>query len=108
MISLALASMLLAASPAAPAQSREGYARCLKDFIRTSLQHKMEPAAFDTAIASACQDKQALFKSAMVASQVAEGMKRPASEKAIGEEIADYLLMAKEEYRAELAAVQTP
>ena len=108
MISLALATMLMTAAPGAPTQSREGYARCLKDFIQTSLQQKMEPTAFDAAISSACQDKQALFKSAMVASQMAEGMKRPASEKAIGEEIADYLSMAKEDYRAELAAIKTP
>lgn len=108
MISLALATILMTAGPGPASQSRDGYARCLKDFIQTSLQQKMEPAAFDAAIATACQDKQALFKSAMIASQMAEGMKRPASEKAIGEEIADYLSMAKEDYRAELAAVKTP
>lgn len=103
MISIALASMLaVAVSPSS--ESREGYARCLKDFMRASLEQKMEPAAFDAAIATACRDKQALFKTALINADLALGMKRAASEKAIGEQIADYIAMAKEDYRAELAS----
>ncbi len=104
MISVVLASMLLVAAPNSAAQSRDGFARCLKDLVRSSVEKKMEPAAFDTAIAGACQDKMALFKAAMVNSDVAMGMKRAASEKAIGQEIADYIAGAKEDFRAELAA----
>lgn len=103
MISIALASMLaVAASPSS--DSREGYARCLKDFMRTSLEQKMEPFAFDAAVANACRDKQLLFKTALVNADVAMGMKRAVSEKAIGEQIADYVAMAKEDFRAELAS----
>lgn len=109
MISVALATLLLTAAPNNAAESREAYARCLKDFMRSSLEQKMEAAAFDTALAGACQDKQALFKTTMVNADVAMGMKRPASEKAIAEQIADYVAMAKEDYRAELAATaKTP
>jgi D-alanyl-D-alanine dipeptidase len=102
MILIALASMLTAASPSS--DSRESFARCVKDFTRASLEQKMEAAAFDAAVANACRDKQALFKTALVNADVAMGLKRAASEKAIGEQIADYISMAKEDYRAELAS----
>ena len=104
MISIALASMLAAAAASPSSEGREGYARCLKEFMRASLEQKMEPAAFDAAVANACRDKQLLFKSALVNADVAMGIKRAASEKAIGEQIADYISMAKEDYRAELAS----
>lgn len=110
MISIALALTLAAAGGSPSSESREGYARCLKDFMKASLEQKMEPAAFDAAVATACRDKQALFKTALVNADLALGMKRAASEKAIGEQIADYIAMAKEDYRAELASAvkQTP
>lgn len=104
MISIAFVSMLAASAGSPSSESREGYARCLKDFMRASLEQKMEVAAFDTAVANACRDKQALFKTALVNADLALGMKRAASEKAIGEQIADYIAMAKEDYRAELAS----
>jgi D-alanyl-D-alanine dipeptidase len=103
MISIALVSMLAGAgSPSS--EGREAYARCLKEFKRVSLEQKMEPAAFDAAVATACRDKQLLFKTALINADVAMGMKRAASEKAIGEQIADYIAMAKEDFRAELAS----
>jgi hypothetical protein len=102
MISIALALFVAAGSPSS--EGREGYARCLKEFMRSSLEQKMEPAAFDGAVVSACRDKQSLFKTALINADLAMGMKRAASEKAIGEQIADYISMAKEDYRAELAS----
>jgi hypothetical protein len=104
MISIALASIIAVAAGSPSSQGREGYARCLKDFMRASLEQKMEPAAFDTAVANACRDKQLLFKTALVNADVAMGLKRAASEKAVSEQIADYISMAKEDFRAELAS----
>ena len=104
MISIALALTLAAAGGSSPSQSREGYARCLKDFIGASVEKKMEPAAFDAAVAAACQDKLALFKAALASADAALGIKPAASAKATGEEIADYIAMAKEDYRAELTS----
>jgi hypothetical protein len=107
MISLSLA-LLLAAAPDATSQNREAYARCLKDFMRASLEQKMEPAAFDTAIVSACKDKEAPLKAALLNADLAMGLKRAASEKSTSEQIADYLSMAKEDYRADLASAPKP
>jgi hypothetical protein len=104
MISIALAFTLAATAGGPASVSREGYSRCLKEFMRTSLEKKMEPAAFDAAVATACQDKLALFKTALVNADLALGIKKAASEKGIRDEIADYVAMAKEDYRAELAS----
>jgi hypothetical protein len=107
MISVALAALLLAPS-SAPAQSREAYARCLKELVRTSSEKKMEAAAFEAALAAACRDKEALFKNAMISSEVGLGVKRAVAEKGIAEEIADYRSMAKEDYQATLASAPAP
>lgn len=108
MISTALALMLLYAAPGATSESREAYARCLKDFVRNSAEQKMEPAVFDTAISTACKDKEALLKSALTAADLAMGLKRAASEKSTSEQIADYLSMAKEDYKADFEASSKP
>ncbi len=104
MLSPALATMLLlAANPAA--QAREGYARCLKEFVRTGVEKKIEAAAFETELKSACLDKEAVFKNARLSADGAVGIKRAESQNALAEEIADYRNMAKEDF---VAAVSTP
>ena len=103
MISYALATMMLVAAPNT-APVRESYARCLKDFVREGLEKKMEAGAFSSAFDAACRDKEASFKNAQVGSDVAMGLKRAASEKAIGAEIADYRAMAKEDFEAAIKA----
>ena len=103
MISYALATMMLvAASNTAPV--RQSYARCLKEFVREGVEKKMEVAAFSAAFDSACRDKEASFKNAMVESEVKVGIKRAVAEQGIQQEIADYRVMAKEEFQAELAS----
>lgn len=104
MISSALATLVLLAAPAGTAQARESYARCLKDLVRTSVEQKVDTAAFETALATGCKDKEAAFKNANIAADVALGLKRTASEKAMAEEIADYRAMAKEDHQDALKA----
>ncbi len=99
MTSTVLAMLLLYAAPNATSESREAYARCLKDFVRKSAEAKMEPAAFNSAIATACKDKEALLKTALNRDNAATGMKAAAADKNSSEQIADYLSMAKEDYR---------
>ena len=110
MISSALAMLLLvvAAGKNPAAQSREGYARCLKYFVRVSAEKKMDSAAFEAALAAACRDKEALFKNTMVSSEVALGVKRAVAEKGIQEEISDYRSTAKEDFQAELTLASSP
>ncbi len=108
MISSALAMLLYVAAPNATAESREAFARCLKDVVRTSLEEKKDAATFQAALASACKDKEVMLKSALVSSDVAMGLKRAASEKASAEQIADYRVMAKEDFEAAIAEASTP
>jgi hypothetical protein len=108
MISAAVAMLLLGAAPEPPAKSREAYARCLKDLARTSLEKKMDAAAFEAALAGACRDKEALFKTSLISSEVAMGVKRAVAEKGIQEEIASYRSETKEGYQAELASAPQP
>jgi hypothetical protein len=104
MISVALTLMM--AGPAVPVASvklsREGYARCLKDLVRKSAEDKVEPPAFDAALAGACRDKEASFKAAMVGEQVSIGIKRAEAERAVLQDIEDYRSGAKEDFRASL------
>lgn len=57
---LAMMSPLLALSLAGAMQSdaanqaRRDYSSCLRTFMRASLEQRMEPAAFETAMASQC------------------------------------------------------
>ena len=103
MLSPALATMLLlAADPAV--QAREGYARCLKEFVRSGVEKKLESAAFDSALKSACLDKEALFKNARMSADGAVGIKRAESQNALAEEVADYRNMAKEDHLEGLKA----
>ena len=110
MISSALAILLLvvAAGKNPAAQSREGYASCLKNFVRASAEKKMDASAFEAALAAACRDKEALFKNTMVSSEVALGVKRAVAEKGIQEEISDYRSSAKEDFQAELTLASSP
>ena len=108
MISTVLALMLFYASSNATAENREAYARCLKDFVRASAEKKLEPAAFDTAIMSACKDKEMLLKSALTSADLAMGLKRAASERSTSEQISDYLSMAKEDYKADFETASKP
>lgn len=104
MISSALATMLLLAAPNATTQAREGYARCLKDFVRDGVDKKMEPAAFETAFQAACRDKEAAFKAALISADLKMGLKRAGAEKAIAAEVDDYRAMAKEDFESALKA----
>ena len=109
MIPSAFAMLLVLAAPGNPAaQSREGYARCLKDLVRSSLEKKLDAAGFETALSAACRDKEAAFKAAMVSSEVALGVKRAVAEQGIQSEITDYRSNAKEDFEAELSSAPKP
>jgi hypothetical protein len=108
MISSALAMLLAVAAPSATAQNREGFARCLKELVSSSIEKKVDAAGFTAALTGGCRDKEAAFKAALISSDLATGIKRAASEKAASEQIADYRLMAKEDFEAAAKPANTP
>ena len=98
MVHTAMAMMLLMAAPDAMKQSRENFGRCLKDVVRTSIEKKIDLAAFSTSLGEACKDKEQALRATLLAADAAMGLKRAASEKATDEQIADYRMMAKEDF----------
>ena len=100
MVESALAMLLVAAAPNATSENREAFARCLKDHVRGSLEQKVSAEAFGSSLAAACKDKEAALRNALIAADLAMGMKRAASEKSADEQIADYRVMAKEDFDA--------
>ncbi len=108
MISSAIAILLAVAAAEDPVEVRRAYSRCLKEFVQTSLDKKVELVAFDSAFASACQDKEVRLKAMLIQSGITKGMKRNISEKATAEEIADYRIMAKEEFQSQLETTPKP
>lgn len=104
--SLVLALAVAASNPAA--NSREAFARCIKDVAKTQAATKADAATFSAALSGACKDQEAAFKSALLSADLKLGMSKAASEKAASEQIADYRLMAKEEFEDSLKTVTTP
>ena len=100
MVESAIAMLMLVAAPNAMKENREAYAKCLKDVVRTSIDKKVDSAAFGTTLATACKDKEQALKASLLAADAAIGLKRAASEKISEEQIADYRLMAKEDFEA--------
>ena len=100
MVEFTLAMLMLAAAPNATSENREAFARCLKEHVRVSLEQKVSAEAFGSSLASACKDKEAALKNALIAADLAMGLKRAASEKSAAEQLADYRIMAKEDFEA--------
>jgi len=100
MVEYTLALLLVAAAPNATSENREAFARCLKDHVRTSLEQKVSAQTFGSSLAAACKDKEVALRSALIAADLALGLKRAASEKSAGEQLADYRIMAKEDFEA--------
>ena len=100
MVEYTLAMLMIAAAPNATSENREAFARCLKDHVRTSLEQKVDAAAFGSSLAAACKDKEAALRNALIAADLAMGLKRAASEKSAAEQLADYRIMAKEDFEA--------
>ncbi len=82
MISAVLAAMIAAAPAPADkiAMARKDYSQCLRAFMDKGVKDKMEPAAFKAALATTCTDKEQVFRSAVIAADVAAGLKRASAE----------------------------
>lgn len=101
MFSLALIAMhMAAAAPAQPNPSiRKAYASCLNGVMQKALGEKTEPAAFDTALSTACAAERAAFRNSLVNYDVAAGTKRAEANTNADLQIDDYLATTREDYR---------
>ena len=68
MISVLLATALATTAMQSEAanQARRAYSDCLRTFMRASLQQRMEPAAFETAMGTQCTTQATAYRAAMV------------------------------------------
>lgn len=103
MISLALASMLLAAqSGQAISQSRQAYADCMNRAMRAHLERKASPAVFDTAVSSSCAAQAAAYRSAVLAAETAAGSTPADAAELATLEVEDLETNTRDLYRAHL------
>ncbi|HEV2746542.1 MAG TPA: hypothetical protein VGW34_04495 [Allosphingosinicella sp.] len=110
MISLALASALLASAAGAPstAQPLRVYSTCVEGLIRTKLGEKLDAAAFEGQLAGACPAEAAAYRSALIQKELSYGTRKADAEKAAADEMTAYLVDMKKLYRTELARAQPP
>lgn len=89
MISIALATMLLAAANPSDVP-RKAYLQCLDQFMRKSLDDKMGADTFDKALGPACAEKEGVLKKVAIDFDVKDGVPRKEAEQYISEEIGDF------------------
>ena len=106
-----LVTMLLALAapdPRAMDRPRKAYASCIKGFEGRSLAAKMAPAAYSSAVKSACPAEAAELTRALVAFDIAMGSKRAAATANAATDVGDYLVTSDERYRDSATPVSKP
>jgi hypothetical protein len=99
MISHVLLFVLLAAGPASINQARQSFSGCLGSLLKTNLKERVEPATFDTTVASSCKAEEAAFRTAVVSTDVAAGTSRATAEQGAAFEITDIVDNTKQRYK---------
>ena len=99
MITLALALAMAPPSPTSIDAPRHAFAACLKTFETQSRVAKIDPAAYATAVKTACPAEAAALMKALITFDVAMGTKRPTATSNAQRDIDDYQLTSEERYR---------
>ena len=87
MISQVLLVTLLASAQGNLASARTSYSKCLGSFTRAQVRERVETAAFEAKLATACKAEEAAFRAASVATDVAAKIARATAERNATEEI---------------------
>ena len=88
MISTAIAFSLMAAQLLA-AGPRQEFSSCLRAFMTTKLEARMEPAAFETEQASTCTAQETAYRAAYIQAAVRVGDSRAVAERDANLEVED-------------------
>jgi hypothetical protein len=92
---LAAALMLMLAPAASSAdavgQARKTYSKCVSDLMQPSIDSKLSLADFQAAIKSKCAAQETSFRTAVLASDKADGMKEDEAQKDADDQIAEYV-----------------
>jgi len=109
MITTALVAMLLAASPTDAAYAaRNTYLSCLDTELRSGLDKKTEPDAFNSAVVATCQPKLDAWKTAYIAADTADGVKPADSAANFKVDSDEFLESAKDRYKDYFDTKTTP
>lgn len=99
MFSSALALLVMVQAQDPTAAPRRAYGVCLTEFVEAQVRERIAPEQFDTAVATACADREAALRAAIVRRGVAAGDRRPRAEADAATEIEDFRSMTGERYR---------
>ena len=112
MIASVIAAALLMVPASSPtAAQRKAYNACLEKFAIKEIEDKMEAAAFEASVATACANEQSSLRQAAVSTGVAAGRKKAELEEMISGDIEDYQANAKDiflDFKQKGAKPQTP
>lgn len=91
--------LMLAANPAdAMGKARQDYSACLSRFMQDALERKMDTGEYKGALKAKCADQEAAFRTAILASDKADGMNAKDSAADADDQIAEYLDKFTSEY----------
>lgn len=99
MITLVIALAFAAPNPGAIDAPRHAFAACLKTFESNQLSAKVDPAAYETSVKTACTAEADALSEALIKFDVAMGTKRAAATSNAQRDVDDYRLTSVERYR---------
>jgi hypothetical protein len=104
MISHVLLAAMIAA-PAAPSgggnptQARKALATCLNEAVKSDLDAKTAPSAFQTKLSTLCVNEKAAYQSASISADLAGGIKRPVAEQNASMDVDDVVQSTIDRYK---------
>jgi hypothetical protein len=99
MITLVMALALAAPNPGSIDAPRRAFSACLKTFETNQLSAKVDAAAYETAVKTACTAEAEALAQALVKYDVAMGTKRATATSNAARDVDDYRLTSVERYR---------
>ena len=90
---------LAAPNPHALDAPRKAYSACIRAFENKSVEAKMDPTAYATALKSMCASEASALATALTNYDVAMGTKRASAEATAASDIADYRITSEERFR---------
>jgi len=99
MIAFVMALALAAPNPTSIDAPRKAFAACLKTFEKNQMDGKVAPAAYETAVKTACPAEADALTQALVKYDVAMGTKRATATSNAERDVDDYRLTSVERYR---------
>ncbi|MEP7315199.1 MAG: hypothetical protein ABI667_00720 [Sphingomicrobium sp.] len=107
MISLFLSSVIAVAGLQAGIDApRAAFVACLKDASARAESQKVAADTYQDFTSSACSVQAASLKSALVAFDVKNGIKRPTAESDAEAQLDDYYAMSKEKYERKMGGAK--